>query len=237
MQDRLQTIQELNIFNGISARTLNDLASFAKIQHYKKKDIILNDKDVKNIFVYILKGWVKLFKDSANGDEIIVDILGDGHHCGEQFIFTIHNQETYQVECISSDLEILILPMTVLKRQLSEDHQLALNFLKDTIEKQYELTLELEHLSIQTALQRMGCFILRLCEQSSENTAHLRLPYDKSLLATRLGMRAETFSRSLAKLSKACNIGVEGEILHINDIKKLADYVCQHCSQTFPCQS
>lgn len=236
MQDKLQKIQKLAIFNNVSNHTLHELAAYAKLQHYKKKDIVLNDKDVQNIFLYIVKGWVKLFKDSANGDEIIVDILGDEHHCGEQFIFPIHNQELYQVEAISL-VEVLAIPMAVLRRQITEEHQLALNFLKSAIEKQYELTLELEHLSIQTALQRMGCFILRLCEKNSENTAALRLPYDKSLLATRLGMRAETFSRSLAKLSKACDIDVDGEVLYIHNIKKLSDYVCQQCSQIFPCHS
>lgn len=59
----------------------------------------------------------------------------------------------------------------------------------------------------------------------------LKLPYDKALIAARLNMRPETFSRVMQKVSAECNIDVQGYILKINSIELLQRYACENCSK------
>jgi CRP-like cAMP-binding protein len=95
---------------------------------------------------------------------------------------------------------------------------------------------EIEHLTIQNAPQRIGCFILRLCPKDQDKNIILQLPYDKLLLASRLGMKPETFSRALNKLRDETGIRINGARIEIGNIKQLSHFSCSACSSSYPCE-
>ena len=187
-------------------------------------------------FIYMRSGWLKLFKEAACGEEVVVDILTRDHYCGELFLYTpLPTDEAYTVQAIA-DVELLMLPLSALRRCIDTDHKFAAHFLQSVLCKQRQLVMDVEHLSIQNALQRIGCFVLRSCTIAKDNTAVLHLPYDKTLLASRLGMRAETFSRALTKFNRQHAIKTDGRMLQIGDVNALVQATCQHCSKRFPCR-
>lgn len=77
--------------------------------------------------------------------------------------------------------------------------------------------------------QRVGCFILKLCDSKNHNNVELALPYDKMLIASYLGMKRETFSRTLNDL-KLIGVTVNGNILSIKDLTRLVNFSCVSCS-------
>lgn|SRR3990167_509168 len=221
-------------FENLPFDVMQKIAEHTKLSYYKKGTLIFNAYEANLHFIYLNKGWVKLFRNSNDGAEIIVDILHDNHYAGENFIFD-KTTLLYEAEALS-DIECLLIPIDCLKQIIKENHQFSLNLLTLSLQKQQKLTLEVEHLTIKNATERMGCFLLRLCTLKKSNDITIQLPYDKSLLASRLGMRAETFSRALNKICHACDIHINGDILHIQTLDKLIAFVCQKCSQTFPCR-
>lgn len=229
--------QQNKLFAKISDRSLQQLMQVAKYGNYQKNNVILTYQESSDNFLYLMTGWLKLFKQSGNGEEI-VDILTNHHYCGEQFILPADALEGYIVQAISN-VELFTIPIRWLRYCIKHDIQLSANFLQASFKKQQHLTMEIEHLSIQNAMQRIGCFLLRLRrfkrQDSLPHAITLSLPCDKALLASRLGMRAETFSRALSKLCRQCDITTHGDILCINDITSITHYVCQHCSKKFPC--
>ena len=64
---------------------------------------------------------------------------------------------------------------------------------------------------------------MRLCPVQS-GSATVRLPIEKSLVAGRLGMQPETFSRSLSKL-KQVGVKCQGHEVMVADIAKLSTQV------------
>ncbi len=228
-------IHTVPFFLGLQFSTMQAISQAAKIIFYQRGELIYNSQQDEPLFIYIARGWVKLHKVSSNGEEIIIDVLNDGHYFNEQFLFN-KDTDLFSAQALSA-LQILVLPIQILKQSLYKDQQLAINLLKESIKKQQNLMHEVEHLSLQNASQRIGCFLLRLCNQEIKKGITLHLPYDKSLLAIRLGMRPETFSRALAKLVKHCKLKIFGVTVYIPDLCKLANYVCKHCSLIFPCQN
>lgn len=228
--------QLISLFSKAASESLEKLSQIAKRHFYKKGTLILNTKEAAHTFLYVMNGWIKVFRESAEGEEVIVDVLTNDHYCGEAFIFHPSLKDSYIAQAIS-DIEIFTIPMQALKQLVLSDQQISLNFLEASLKKQQELNMEIEHLSIQNAEQRIGCFFLRLCSLEEGKDVSFHLPYDKVLLASRLGMRAETFSRALAKLCERCHIEVKGDFIHIQNRDLLVKYICQHCSKTFPCES
>ena len=78
-------------------------------------------------------------------------------------------------------------------------------------------------LKLRTTAQRLGCYLLALTDETAANTVSLRLPFDKRLLAARLGCRQENLSRAFAALRR---LGVEthGARVILHDIASLRDY-------------
>lgn len=85
-----------------------------------------------------------------------------------------------------------------------------------------------------SAAQLVACFIQRLCVLYDFDPKGFDLPYSKTLIASRLGMELETFSRTLAKL-KVNGIMVEGNRVTIHDLERIGQYVCGFCSISGEC--
>ena len=141
---------------------------------------------------------------------------------------------SYNVQAVE-DVVLYSLPTSLLKKHIKANNQLAMNMLTSMSAHRLKQHREIEHLNVQNAPQRIGCFLLRLCPLDAEKDVTLHLPYDKTLIASRLGMKPETFSRALAKLKDATNIIIKGPSVHIDSMQKLIDYTCMHCSTEFPC--
>lgn len=227
-------LSSIELFQCLPQDVLTQLAQVAKVHYYKKGTLIFNEAKAAHHFIYAVKGWVKLYRTAADGTEVIINVFNDKNYAGEIFLLD-KNSDSYYVEAIS-DVELLIISIEALNQLITENHSFSLALLKDTLRKQSQLTMEVEHLSTKNAIQRLGCFLLRLCTTQQHENIIIKLPYDKSLLAARLGIRPETFSRVLSKSCKEYNIDMEGDILKFKNPNQLAAHVCKNCSKTFPCK-
>lgn len=227
-----QAISSIAIFKDLTTKQLTYLQKIAKIHHYKKGALFFNSSQFPKKFFYILTGAVKLFRESLDGSEVIISILDNRHYFAESFIFSTA-ETPYQAKTLVPT-QLITLPIKGVKKIIYENSQIALMLLKDSFKVRQQLIQENEHLIIQTADQRIGYFLLKICNSKNKKNVQLRLPYEKNILASRLGMKAETFSRALLKLSKRCHIQLKGNLLFISNIEEIKLYVCQKCSQRFP---
>ncbi len=81
---------------------------------------------------------------------------------------------------------------------------------------------QIEQLQVRSGTQRVADFPLKLCP-AREGSADIALPYDKSVIASRLGMKPESFSRALARLRES---GVQTRRNHVSvsDVAVLAEF-------------
>jgi CRP/FNR family transcriptional regulator, transcriptional activator FtrB len=73
-----------------------------------------------------------------------------------------------------------------------------------------------KNLQLRSAEERVGCYLLRLADDAAQGKP-VRLPLEKRLIASQLGMTRETFSRILAGLTRH-GIKVEGDLVHLEDV-------------------
>jgi CRP-like cAMP-binding protein len=219
------------LFSNLDKSELNDLAAIIRNKKYKKGETIFFNSDTAMSIFIISSGSVKLCRETQDGHEAIIDICKSGDIFAENTLF---GDKNYNYSAIAlEDCETLILPLVELKMILASSEKLKLNSSKMLLKKQKIMQKNLEHLTVQSAPQRIGCFLLENAHKH-EGSAILDMPFEKGLIASKLGMKPETFSRALNEL-KNFGVNVEGKKVHIKDIEVLSEYSCSACSDSFPC--
>lgn len=235
-QDRFALLESLPLFHGLSHNVLAYFLEHAREEKHAKGKVLFIHGDKADYFYLVLKGWVKLFRETLDGDEAVIDVLTTHHMFAEHTMFDggVYSWSAQIVE----DARLIAWPTRILEEQISQHSQLAINMLRSMTRYREQRDQEIEHLKTQTAPQRIGCFLLRMASPywKEEVIPVIHLPYDKSLLALRLGMKSETFSRALGILKKETGIEIKGSAVTITSIDRLSRYCCGACSNGFPAE-
>ncbi|MGH1399422.1 MAG: Crp/Fnr family transcriptional regulator [Alphaproteobacteria bacterium] len=231
---KMKTLQNSPLFTGASDDFFKTLETEAHEQTCPKGKILFIHEEQATHFYYVKKGWVKLYRETLDGTQSIVDIVTVGHIFGETCIFE-NNLYPYTAEIVEN-ATIIKAPLSALKKEIETNNTLALNMLASMSRYRHQQDQEIEHRTIQNAPQRIGCFLLRLVDQRNTESITIHLPYDKTLMASRLGMQPETFSRALTKLREKTGIRVKGASIEMDTIDQLRTYSCSACSTEFPCK-
>ena len=227
-------LKKCGLFKGLEESTIQHFADKAALHTAPKGKVLFIQDDEADYFYVIIQGWVKLFRETIEGAEAVIDVLTDGHIFGDTTVFE-NDQYGFSAEVVEQT-HYIMLPTTMLKQAIEKNNQMAINMLSSMSQHRRQQNREIEHLNVQNAPQRIGCFLLRLCPIDMPETVTIHLPYDKTLIAARLGMKAETFSRALAKLKSETGILIKGPTVTINAPEKLIQFTCNQCSSVFPCE-
>jgi CRP/FNR family transcriptional regulator, dissimilatory nitrate respiration regulator len=193
----LPPLRDFPLFAMVDDVTLQRLALEAKVEAFHDGEAIFRQGDLATAMMVIVTGFVKLLRTSASGDETVVCIRSDlaaitaSPSCGEE-VFDV------SAEAVGTT-SVLKFPSGRFVRIMADSPTLALAALEETKRAIAELMCEIESLKSHSADQRLARFLLSLCPTEAENR-RFRLPYDKRLLAARLGVTQETLSRAFARL-------------------------------------
>ena len=232
--DPVFVLEQHRIFADLPANICTRFAEQAVVRDFPKGKILFLHNDTAEYFYIVVNGWVKLFRETLDGDEAVVDVLNEGCIVGETAIFE-NNLYHCSAELVENST-LISLPLHLLKTQMEESHELSMKMFGAMSRYRQQQDQELEHRDLQSAPQRIGCFLLRLCKQGQTGTITLHLPYDKSLIAARLGMKPETFSRALTRLRNETGIRIQGSTVEMDGLEQLSRYSCSACSSSFPCE-
>jgi CRP-like cAMP-binding protein len=219
----LGCLRGASLFSNLSETELACFNNAAHPRSYKKGKVLYLEGENAESFYVICGGWVKLFHTLPEGEEVIVDMLTTGHMVGESAIFE-HGHHTSNAEVIE-DVQLLNIPARVLKEQIHLSPALAFSMLSSIFRHHRRHYSELALNAMQSAPQRIGSFLLRLCPHDKKKGIVLHLPYDKTLIAYTLGMKGSTFSRALNVLRQKAAIRVSGSRVEIDSVDQLVKFV------------
>ena len=213
------SLRDLAFFSAVDDTTLGRLALEAKVETFSDGDVIFRQGDPVSAFVVVLRGFVKVLRIASCGDETLIGIRADGETVGEP---PSSPTEVYGVsaEAVGA-ASVLKLPAPRFARLMRESPALCAAVMQDAKDRIAALVTEIESLKAQNADQRLAHFILSLCPPGEEH-CRFRLPYDKRLIAARLGVKQETLSRAFAKL-RDFGVRTETRDILVESVSRLAD--------------
>ncbi len=168
----------------------------------------------------VLDGWVKLFRISPNGAEAVVEVFTRGSSFGEAMAFLKH---PYPVSAEAvTECKMVQIPMAALTAMIETQPEICTSILAATFQHLHMLVAHVEQLKAQTGAQRVAEFLLSLspCEKGA---CSVTLPYDKVLIAGRLGMKPESLSRAFLKL-RTIGVAIRHNHASIEDMGRLRTY-------------
>jgi len=211
------TIRNIPIFQGVDEQTLRLILRNCYPRQYNRGDIIFRQGELANEFYIVLEGWAKLYRVLPEGEEVVVAVFTAKETFAEAVMF-VGGRYPASAEAVSP-ARIMRVDGMALRSAIMQQPKIAFDILAATSSHLKRLVDQIEQLQVRSATERVADFLLRYVSVTKGH-ASIVLPYEKSLIASKLGMKPESFSRALARLR---NIGVEvrrDEVL-IKDVQRL----------------
>jgi len=187
---------------------------------YEKGALLFQQGDPAAAFYVILDGWVKVYRMTPEGDEAVVGMFSRGESFAEAAIF-LGGQYPACAE-VATPSRLVKIDGKVLRTMIHDNPDLALSMLASASYHLKFLVEQIEQIKLLPGSRRLADFLVQLCP-CQEGTCEIGLPYEKALIAGRLGMKPESFSRALAKL-RALGVTTDHERVTISDVTALAVY-------------
>ena len=196
------------------------LLSAANCTKYDRGATLFLQGETATTIHIVINGWVKLYRVASNGSEAVVNVFTKGGSFGEAVAL---RGQPYPVSAEAvTDTEVMQIPASVYTSLLRRDPELAINVLASTFQHLRSLVTQIEQMKAHTGAQRVAEFLLELCP-CTEGSCVVNLPYDKVLIAGRLGMKPESLSRAFSKL-RGIGVVVDRHDAAIEDVGRLRDY-------------
>jgi len=127
------------------------------------------------------------------------------------------NQQPYLMRArVLDEARIVMVQADAFRHAVASDQAICLAVLACQAAQFRRQIKHAKNLQLRSAEERVGCYLLRLAEDATRGEP-IRLPLEKRLIASQLGMTRETFSRILAGLTRH-GIRVQGNLVHVEDV-------------------
>ncbi|MFS0553417.1 Crp/Fnr family transcriptional regulator [Brevibacillus sp. 179-C9.3 HS] len=205
MIDKEKFLSRINLFQTLSEAELAQLEPVTPMEIFKKGTIISSPLLERKRLFLIKAGTVRLYKLSADGKELTVDLLGTGHIFGEIGSFTITTNMYAQAW---EDSVICSIDKAHFEQLMLEKPQLALHFIEIVSNRLQEVEEMLELMAYGSVRQRLLYLLVKLSEKyGGERQAdapewiELAVSLTHQELASMMGCIRETVTEMLHELT------------------------------------
>lgn len=213
----LEVVRRINVFRGLKPLMVERLVAPATCVSYETGDIVFRQGDPATAFFIVVDGWVKLYRSTISGEEAVIHVFTKGDSFAEAVAFTGHPYPA--TASAVSTARIVRIPAEHVIRCIRDNPEIALAMIASTSGHLHHLVVQLEQLKAQTGVQRVAEFLLSLCSVDRGGCT-IVLPYDKTLIAGRLGLKPESLSRAFARL-RGVGVDVQAAQVVVRDVDQL----------------
>jgi CRP-like cAMP-binding protein len=214
-------LKNVPLFRELTDAELDRIAAGTAQVRAPAGTILFRRGEPSSGFHVIVYGQVKLAFGAADGAEKVVEILGPGASFGEAVMFL---EKPYVVfaETLADSL-LLTIGKAGVFAELERNPRFARKMLAGLALRLHGLVQDLEAYTLRSGTQRVIGYLLRDYSEEGEPRAPIdvALATSKGVLASRLNITREHFSRILHDLSGAGLIEVHGRIIRILDPERL----------------
>lgn len=172
-------------------------------------------------FFFVITGRLRLYRLDASGIDRTLDSLQPGDCFAEVMIYADPPRYACYAEALKNS-EVLMIPVKVYQDLVEGNPVYTRAALQHFAMRAVTRFHDLEIMTVQSARHRLIRYLIDLLPESARKEGgEIELPLPKCLVASRLAMQPETFSRILADLKSNGLVRVNRSKLFISDPVRL----------------
>lgn len=210
------------LFGSLASDEIDRVARGTREIDAARGTILFHKGDPSTGFHLVVDGQVKLAFTSPQGSEKVIDIVSAGHTFGEAAMLMEKPYMVYAQALVDSRL--LHIGKAAILDELERDPKLARKMLASLSMRLHHLVTDVEAYSLHSGRQRIIGYLLRDNPDGENRSLTVTLSTSKGVIASRLNLTQEHFSRILHQLSEEGLIKVAGRKVTIPDVEKLRGY-------------
>jgi CRP-like cAMP-binding protein len=226
-----EELQALPLFQEVEAEHLRLVADAAQLAHHEKGDVFLLQGQPLAHFYVVLDGWCGASKVNPDGQESILQIFRSGDFLTQPDCFSSPVALCGQNVMALTSARLLLVPPTIMRAVMAGSKVFTANLLSISMRQMQELRDHVEQLTLSSAERRVGRFLLQIKFSARGDRKELVLPFDKAQIAAYLGIKPETFSRTL-QLLKERGFVIKRNRLQVPNRDALCSYCDVHAARS-----
>ena len=214
-------LANLPMFSEMRREELDRIAAATVPLHAPKGQTVVQCGDPCTGFHVVVYGQVKLAFTSPQGVEKVVQIVSPGQTFGEALMF-LDSPYIVFAQALSDAMLLHVAKHAVL-HELQGDPCFARRMLSGLARRVHGLVRDVEAYTLRSGLERVIGYLLADAADVSVNgkPVEVHLTPGKSVIASRLNMTPEHFSRILHDLAEQGLIEVNGRSIRVPDVARL----------------
>ncbi|CAA7624247.1 Crp/Fnr family transcriptional regulator [Magnetospirillum sp. UT-4] len=210
-------VMALPLFDGLGHDVLERLMGDATALAAERRTMLFSAGATADCFYVVLEGQVKLFALTPDGRESIVEVFTPVTSFGEAAMLSMG---TFPLNAeVIEDATLIKVGRRAFIHTLRSDRSVGQRMLASMCCWHQRLSSEIRQLKEMPPWQRVAEFLLALTD-AADGAALVALPFNKEVLASRVGIRRESLSRVLARL-RELGVRTEANGVRIDDVGML----------------
>jgi len=212
---------QIPVFSGLKPDVLEVLMAQARVVNLRPGSMLFRQGEPATSFFIIVDGWIKLYRITPAGDEAVLNVFAKGQSFAEAVTLTSGRYPATASAVAST--RVIMIPADHVIDCIRKMPEVAIAMIASTSQHLHLMVSRIEQLTAQSGTQRVADFLISLTP-CIKGPCTIALPYDKSLIAGRLGLKPESLSRVFAKL-RTIGVDVRASEVVVDDVATLQNLV------------
>jgi CRP-like cAMP-binding protein len=225
MQKSIVTPEELrrhHLFAGLNDEQIGRLLQTTHVMHLDEGQLLFASMQEARHFYLVRSGSVRLYLSAPDGSEKVLHLVSPGETFAEAITFMDGQRYPVNASALSKS-EIIAISNVTFREILRDSTDTCFRLMADMstwLKKQIQ---DIDALTLQNATLRFTNFLLHQVPPGELHDVQIELSAPKHVIASRLSIQPESFSRILRNMQKSGLISVEGSSIRITNVEALGD--------------
>lgn len=216
-------LREAPLFAELTDEEFREIVPAVREATLERGTSLFSRGDPAHAFYVVVEGWMKVFRTTVSGEEAVIGIFTRGQSFSEIAALA---GETYPANAEAvTDSRLVVVPVDRIVSAISRDPNVAMTMLASVCRHVHRLVDEIEQVKGFSGIQRVAEFLIKQSPVES-GACTIRLPYEKTLIASKLGMKAESLSRVFQRL-RGYGVVIKRDMAVIDAVESLHGIVDQ----------
>jgi CRP-like cAMP-binding protein len=208
------------LFGGLDDVQLAKLLETARVIHLDEGQHLFQCQQDARQFFMVRSGTIQLYMSAPDGAEKVIHLVTAGETFAEAITFM--EGQVYPVNASALNAcEVLAFSNITFRTILRESTDTCFRLMADMSTWLKRQLADIDALTLQNATLRFTNYLLHQVPAGTEHDVTVTLGAPKHVIASRLSIQPESFSRILRNLQREGIITVDGNLIHIKDVSAL----------------